>query len=106
MGWKNLKAVTVSGNHTVSVKCPEKLSKLNKSWFRYLRKHPLTGDQLPRMGTAGLVSIMQMRGQLSTKNYNYGQFDDFDMVSGETLAEEYNIVNKGCLSCRLSVRAP
>ena len=99
MGWKNLKAVTVSGNHTVSVKCPEKLSKLNKSWFRYLRKHPLTGDQLPRMGTAGLVSIMQMRGQLSTKNYNYGQFDDFDMVSGETLAEEYNIVNKGCLSC-------
>ena len=99
MGWKNLKAVTVSGNHTVSVKCPEKLSKLNKSWFRYLRKHPLTGDQLPHMGTAGLVSIMQMRGQLSTKNYNYGQFDDFDMVSGETLAEEYNIVNKGCLSC-------
>lgn len=99
MGWKNLKAVTVSGNHTVNVKCPEKLSKLNKSWFRYLRKHPLTGDQLPRMGTAGLVSIMQMRGQLSTKNYNYGQFDDFDMVSGETLAEEYNIVNKGCLSC-------
>ncbi len=99
MGWKNLKAVTVSGNHTVTVKNAKKLSRLNKAWFRYLRKHPLTGDQLPRMGTAGLVSTMQMRGQLSTKNYNYGQFDDFDMVSGETLAEKYNIVNKGCLSC-------
>ncbi len=99
MGWKNLKAVTVSGNHTVSVKNPEKLSKLNKSWFKYLRKHPLTGDQMPRMGTAGLVSTMQMRGQLSTKNYNYGHYDDFDMVSGETLAEKYNIVNKGCLTC-------
>ena len=42
---------------------------------------------------------MQTRGILSTKNYNYGQFDGFEKVSGEYLAEEYNIVNKGCLSC-------
>ena len=99
MGYKNLKAVTVSGNHEIQVHDRKKLDKLNKSWFKYLKSHPLTGDQLPGLGTAGLVSTMQMRGQLSTKNYNYGQYDDFEKVNGELLAEEFNIVNKGCLSC-------
>jgi len=99
MGWKKLKAVTASGNKSVEVHDKEKLTKLNKKWFKYLKSHPLTGDQLPRLGTAGLVSTMQMRGQLSTKNYKYGTFKDYEKVSGETLAEEHNIVNKGCLSC-------
>ncbi|MBQ8563196.1 MAG: aldehyde:ferredoxin oxidoreductase, partial [Firmicutes bacterium] len=59
MGSKNLKAVTVSGNHTVQPKNPERMLALNKKWFKYLHGHPLTGDQLPRLGTAGLVSAMQ-----------------------------------------------
>ena len=42
---------------------------------------------------------MQMRRLLSTKNYSAGQFDDFELVSGERLAEEFNITNKGCLTC-------
>ena len=99
MGFKNLKAVTVSGNRQIKLYNPEKVKKINKSWFKYLKSHPLTGDQLPRLGTAGLVSTMQMRGQLSTKNYNYGRYDDYEKVSGETLAEDFNIVNKGCLTC-------
>ena len=99
MGFKNLKAVTVTGNHSVEVYNREKLDRLNKSWVKYLKSHPLTGDQLPRLGTAGLVSTMQMRGILSTKNYTYGRYEDFEKVNGETLAEEYNIVNKGCLTC-------
>ena len=99
MGSKNLKAVTVSGNKTVQAKHPEKMLKLNQKWFKYLHGHPLTGDQMPRLGTAGLVSAMQFNGQLSTKNYKYGQYEDYEKVNGETLAEKYNIVNKGCLTC-------
>ncbi len=98
-GWKNLKAITARGNNKVTVHDPEKAVEWNKKWVKYLKEHPLTGNQLPRLGTAGLVSQMQMRKMLSTKNYNYGTFDDFEKVNGETLAEEFNIVNKGCLSC-------
>ena len=98
-GSKNLKAMVATGNHEVPVFDPEKTTKLYQKWTETLRKHPLTGNQLPKMGTAGLVSPMQMRGILSTKNYNYGQFEHFDKVSGEVLAEDYNIVNKGCMSC-------
>lgn len=98
-GWKNIKAITVTGNKEVLIAEPEKAKKLQKSWFKYLRKHPLTGKQLPRMGTAGLVTPMQARGLLASRNYTRGRNEHFDKVNGETLAEEYNIVNKGCLSC-------
>lgn len=99
LGWKNVKAIAVCGNHDIPVHDPAATKKWCQKWFRYLRNHPLTGNQLPRMGTAGLVSSMQMRGLLATKNYTEGRFEHFDKVNGETLAEEYNIVNKGCLSC-------
>ena len=99
LGWKNVKAIAVCGNHDTPVHDPSATKKWCQKWFRYLRSHPLTGNQLPRMGTAGLVSSMQMRGLLATKNYTEGRFEHFDSVNGETLAEEYNIVNKGCLSC-------
>lgn len=98
-GYKGLKAITVTGNSEIPVFDRERTVEWNRKWFDYLRSHPLTGNQLPRLGTAGLVSAMQMRGILSTKNYNYGQYENFEKVSGEVLAEDYNIVNKGCLSC-------
>jgi len=99
LGWKNLKAIAVSGSKTVPIHDKEKTTAWCKKWFAYLQNHPLTGNQLPRVGTAGLVSSMQMRGLLSTKNYSAGQFEHFEEVSGERLAEEFNITNKGCLTC-------
>ena len=99
LGWKNLKAITVTGSKTVPVYDKEKSIEWCKKWFAYLQGHPLTGNQLPKVGTAGLVSSMQMRGLLSTKNYSAGQYEHFEDVSGERLAEEFNITNKGCLTC-------
>ena len=99
LGWKGLKAITVTGSKSVPVHDKEKTTEWCKKWFAYLQSHPLTGNQLPKVGTAGLVSSMQMRGLLSTRNYSAGQYEDFEMVSGERLAEEFNITNKGCLTC-------
>ena len=99
MGWKNLKGISVTGNHEITVASPEKNKAWNKKFFNILRNHPLTGKQMPRMGTAGLVSPMQMRGMLATRNFSAGRYDQFDKICGETLAEKHNIVNKGCVSC-------
>ena len=98
-GFKNVKAITVTGNKKVYIAQPEKARALTKRWFKYIRSHPLTGRQVPMMGTAGLVTPMQMRGMLSTRNYQKGQYEHFEDINGETLAEKYNIVNKGCLTC-------
>lgn len=98
-GSKNLKAMVATGNREVPVYSPEKFTKHCQKWTNTLRSHPLTGNQLPKMGTAGLVTPMQVRGILSSRNFAQGQFDEFEKISGEVLAEEYNIVNKGCMSC-------
>ena len=107
-GSKNLKAVTVTGTKTVSIHDREKTMAFHKKWTKTLREHPLSGSQLPRLGTAGLVSSMQMNGQLATGNFSQGSFDDFEMVSGEALAEELNLGNNGCLTCpiRCSRKVP
>lgn len=54
---------------------------------------------MPELGTASILSIMQKRKMLSTRNYKYGENDNYEKLSGEYLKENYNIVNKGCLSC-------
>ena len=99
LGWKGLKAITVTGSKTVPIHDKEATTAWIKKWITYIQGHPLTGNQLPKVGTAGLVSAMQMCGLLSTKNYSAGQFEHFEDVSGERLAEEFNITNKGCLTC-------
>ena len=99
LGWKGLKAITVTGTKTIPVHNKEKSTKWCKKWFAYLQNHPLTGNQLPKFGTAGLVRSMQKHGLLATKNYSAGQFEDFEKISGEYLAEAFNITNKGCLTC-------
>ncbi|HIR86429.1 MAG TPA: aldehyde ferredoxin oxidoreductase family protein [Candidatus Limivicinus faecipullorum] len=98
-GSKNIKAIVASGSHEIKLHDKEKSMEHHKKWTAALKAHPITGAQLPRLGTAGLVSSMQMNGQLATRNFSAGRFEDFEKVSGEALAEEENISNSGCLSC-------
>ncbi len=98
-GDKKLKAVTAYGTKTVEVADRKKLEKLNKKWVKTLKTHPLTGRQLPKLGTAGLVSAMQAHSILATKNFSAGRYEDFEMVSGEELAEKHLVANAACTTC-------
>ncbi|MDR3217103.1 MAG: aldehyde ferredoxin oxidoreductase family protein [Clostridiaceae bacterium] len=99
MGSKNLKAVTAEGALLPKVKNRERLKTLNYKWAKLLQNHPLTGAQLPKLGTAGLLTTMQMKHILATKNFSAGQYDEFDKISGEHMSEKFLIKNKGCLTC-------
>jgi len=98
-GAKNLKALVARGKHVVPVAAPDQVKALHKGWTQELRAHPITGNQLPRLGTAGLLSAMQVHRMLATRNFSRGRFDRFDAVSGETLAEEHLVRNDGCTGC-------
>ena len=98
-GYKKLKGIVASGKTPLEFFDQEAFKKHNIKWIQHLKNHPLTGKQLPKYGTAGLVSMMNYRNLLATKNYSSGQFDDFDKISGETLAEEHLVKNKGCVTC-------
>jgi len=99
-GYKQLKGIVVSGfAGELTVANRDRLKKLNKKWTSVLKKHPLTGTQLPTLGTAALVRKMQLHKLLATGNYQDGRFDDYDNVSGETLRRKYLVKNKGCVTC-------
>ncbi len=98
-GDKNLKAVTAYGDKEPEIYDREKLDKINEQWKNTLLKHPITGAQLSKLGTAGLVAPMQAHRILATKNFGDGRFDNFEKVSGEELAEKHLIKNGGCYSC-------
>ncbi len=99
MGSKNLKAITANGTKMVEVKNKEKLDKVKKKWSKMLIDHPLTGEQLPKLGTAALLSNMQHKNLLATKNFSRGNYEGYKSISGEELAEKYLVKNKGCITC-------
>jgi len=68
-----------------------------------LRSHPLTGKQLPTFGTAGLLSLMQHRNVLATKNFMYGNYHDFEKVSGERLRKDFLVRKEDVLPAQYSV---
>lgn len=102
MGAKNLKAVTATGTHKCEPRQKEKMKRVYKGWIKLLKGHPLTGEALPKYGTANLVRLMQANHQLATHNYKYGTFKDYDMVSGQTMAEKHLVKNIGCTSCHIN----
>lgn len=98
-GDKKIKAITAKGFKHPRIADEPGLRKLNRKWCKTMRNHALTGRQVPQLGTAGLVTPMQARNILATKNFTQGQFDGFDDVSGETLAETRLLRNSGCTTC-------
>ncbi|MCX5759199.1 MAG: aldehyde ferredoxin oxidoreductase family protein, partial [Candidatus Hydrogenedentes bacterium] len=99
MGAKNLKAVTARGDKDVPVHNRDKMKKVYRGWVKLLKEHPLTGEALPKYGTGFLLRLMQERGLLATHNFKFGQFRDFDNISGQTLAQTRLIKNTGCPTC-------
>jgi len=99
LGSKNLKALNAYGTKTPTVMREKKFSRFVKKWVRFIRNHPMTGDALPRYGTAGLVNKANATGALPSRNFHYGTDPNADAVSGETLAETELTRNAGCISC-------
>lgn len=98
-GDKNIKVITAKGTKDPEIYDKEKLDKITEQWKMQLLRHPITGAQLAKLGTAGLVAPMQAHRILATKNFSDGRFDNFEKVSGEELAEKHLVGNGNCFSC-------
>lgn len=99
MGSKNIKAIVAFGAKNIPVAHPDRLLNVKRKWTERLRAHPLTGEQLPRLGTAALLAPMQQKRLLATKNFSAGRYQNYASVTGEEMAERFLIRNKGCTSC-------
>jgi aldehyde:ferredoxin oxidoreductase len=99
LGSKNVKAIIAYGTMKPEIHNQKKFDKFIGKWTKFIRNHPMTGQALPRYGSAGLVNKANASNALPTHNFKYGHSDKADAVSGETLAETLLTRNSGCVSC-------
>lgn len=91
MASKGIKYITVDDTDApgVPIVNPEKFSEAARTFAAALRKHPITGEGLPKYGTNVLINILNEAGGLPTKNFRMGRFAGANKISGETM---YDII--------------
>jgi aldehyde:ferredoxin oxidoreductase len=98
MASKNLRAIVVRGKETVKVADPAGLAALSKAGPKMLPENPDV-DGLGLHGTASVVSFQNTIGSLPTRNYNEGQFEGCDPISGEVMSSTILKERDTCYAC-------
>jgi len=98
MASKNLKAVVVRGTRKMQLADPKSLTALNRTGPKLL---PENGDMdgLAKFGTAVVVLFNNTIGTYPTRNYNEGQFEGCEPLSGEKMAETILKERDTCYAC-------
>lgn len=102
MGSKNLKAIVVRGMKGLKVAKTKDFLAACLSADSKLKASPVTGQGLPVYGTPVLVNIINAHGFFPTKNFQFGQFEGADRISGETLRDTILVRNKACFACPIA----
>jgi len=92
MGSRGVKVIVIddAGTKARSPQDADKFREANKAFVAGLRKNPTTGEGLPAYGTNVLTNVINEAGAYPTKNFQLGQFDGCEKISGETQAETEN----------------
>ena len=106
MGAKGIKAVVIDGQgkDADAIADPEAFKKAAKEFAQAVKAHPMTGQMLPALGTAGLVAPVNSMGAFPSLNATKGVMEGWEKISGEALAELIekrggNTSHLGCSQC-------
>ena len=99
MGSKKLKAIAVRGSGGLRVADPKKFRAACLDSLDKLKAGAVTGQGLPAFGTAVLVNVINDSGLLPTRNFQKGQFESANLISGETITEKILVRARACVSC-------
>jgi aldehyde:ferredoxin oxidoreductase len=106
MGAKGLKALVVSqgGQSADPIADPETFKEANKVIVKAIKAHPMAGQVMPALGTAGLVAPVNSMGAFPSYNARKGVFEGWEKISGEAMAKLIqerggNTTHVGCAQC-------
>ncbi len=106
MGAKGIKAIVIDqqGKNADAIADPEGFKIAAKAFAQAIKAHPMTGQMLPALGTAGLVAPVNSLGAFPSLNATKGVMDGWEKISGEALAEVItkrggNPSHIGCSQC-------
>lgn len=99
MGSKNLKAVAARGSGRITVADRDRVLTLKTGLAKKIRENGISGEGLPRFGTAVLVNIINENYILPTRNFQSSHFPAAENVSGERMADTILTRKIGCQAC-------
>jgi aldehyde:ferredoxin oxidoreductase len=103
MGSKNLKAIAVRGKNRPKAADMTALKAIIKEFGAHFKESPaLIG--LNTLGSAGNVNPLNEDGQLPTKNFRTGYFEEADQISGEHIHETIFYKAEGCFACPIQCK--
>ena len=103
MGAKKLKGVAVRGTQKVSMADEERFNEINQQYRGRFKEVKKTGPYpLTTHGTAITVVATQAHGVFPTRNFQTGQFEEWEAIYGEALTEKYLVKAKPCFSCPIA----
>jgi aldehyde:ferredoxin oxidoreductase len=100
MASKGVKALVVRGTGSVSVAKPRMFEELVEDIEDQIKGHEQYWGRR-RMGTTRILLMANAGGFLPTRHYTEGTFEHAAEVSGERLAEEFNVKGRGCFACTI-----
>jgi aldehyde:ferredoxin oxidoreductase len=100
MASKGVKALVVRGTGSVSVTKPRMFEELVDDIEEQIRGHEQYWGRR-KMGTTRILLMANAAGFLPTRHYTEGTFEHAAEVSGERLAEEFNVKGRGCFACTI-----
>ncbi len=98
MGSKKLRAIAVRGTDKVEVADSDEVME----WARFMNKEVNEGNRsagLKETGTAGIVPGLKASGGLPTRNFQEGDFEGAEDISGQTMNETILVDRESCHAC-------
>ena len=95
MGSKNLKAIAVKGSQKPTMADPDGVKAL-RDWFME-NKHLTAG--LSEFGTNPRIPHFSNIGNLPTRNFRDGMFENVEGISAQTLRDTIRVGMEGCWGC-------
>ncbi|MCD6284812.1 MAG: aldehyde ferredoxin oxidoreductase family protein [Anaerolineae bacterium] len=96
MGSKNLKAVVARGTTRVPVADQKAVQALSKYMVTHWKEKAW---EMHELGTPGGINGLHAEGKLPTRNFQDGQFEGHEAISGESLRDTILIDRGGCYAC-------
>ena len=101
MGSKNLKAIAVRGTGSVQIAKPEAFMKAMWDMRATMQDNP-GRMAFAELGTAATIDMTQAFGGLPTRNFQQGQFEEYENLNGNTIKDTRLVANKACFACTIA----
>jgi aldehyde:ferredoxin oxidoreductase len=101
MGAKNLKAIAVRGTGGVEIADPEAFMTALWAMRAKMENNPVR-KAFAAFGTAATIDMTQAMGGLPTRNFQQGQFDEYENLNGNAITDTRLVANKACFACTIA----